>query len=297
MLNKHKKALNKAKFKKKITRTIGSILVDTILPKDEITPGEELVGEVELRSKKGLQEVERIKVSLMQQFMAMDNHISNLPLHSVEMRLTDEQRDAGEVTVPFSMTVPLYVPHNIGKRQCWIQTDVDIAYKLDPRDLDFIQVNPHPIVTKVNKVLTGRLGLLKTNREEVSYYSGFSGRFVIDKRVLNHPLYPMLSKRSVPLVHELEFFPPDEFKEKFKEIEIIYDIHPEGLDLYVELQYFIRKNIGGYFEREALRERGMDEVIHKIRFTNEELEMEEEIASKIFDLLQNAEEPVELRGD
>lgn len=59
---------------------------------------------------KNIESVLRIKVSLIQQFMTMDIHISNLSLYSVEMRLTDEQRDAYEVIVPFSMTVPPVCP-------------------------------------------------------------------------------------------------------------------------------------------------------------------------------------------
>ncbi|NMH67379.1 sporulation protein [Bacillus sp. RO3] len=57
MFNKHKKAMRNAKFKKLITRTIGHVHVDTVLTEEQVTPGDTLIGEVRISSKKGFKEI------------------------------------------------------------------------------------------------------------------------------------------------------------------------------------------------------------------------------------------------
>jgi sporulation-control protein len=295
MFNKHKKALRNAKFKKMITRTIGHVKVDTVLTEEQVTPGDMLFGEVRLSSEKGFNEVEKVTVSLMQQFPFSDDTVANLSLLTTEMRLSEDQKDENELVLPFELKVPYYTPKSAGKRKCWIQTDIDLPYKLDPRDMDFIEVNEHPLLAYVNKIVTEELGFVKTNREEVIHYPGFKPKWVIDKKVLNHPLYPMLSSRQVPVAHEIEYFPPEEFRDKYREVEFVYDIKEEGMDLYVELQFMVPKELGGYFKRAAIMESDRDERIHKLSFTNKELEGSEAIKNKLMDLLTNTEMPEELR--
>jgi sporulation-control protein len=295
MFNKHKKALRNAKFKKMITRTIGHVKVDTVLTEEQVTPGDMLFGEVRLSSEKGFNEVEKVTVSLMQQFPFSDDTVANLSLLTTEMRLSEDQKDENELVLPFELKVPYYTPKSAGKRKCWIQTDIDLPYKLDPRDMDFIEVNEHPLLAYVNKIVTEDMGFVKTNREEVIHYPGFKPKWVIDKKVLNHPLYPMLSSRQVPVAHEIEYFPPEEFRDKYREVEFVYDIKEEGMDLYVELQFMVPKELGGYFKRAAIMESDRDERIHKLSFTNKELEGSEAIKNKLMDLLTNTEMPEELR--
>jgi sporulation-control protein len=295
MLNKHKKALRNAKFKKMITRTIGHVKVDTVLTEEQVTPGDTLFGEVRLSSKKGFKEVEKVRVSLMQQFPFSDETVANLSLLTTEMRLSEEQKGENVLVLPFELKVPYYTPKSAGKRKCWIQTDIDLPYKLDPRDMDFIEINEHPLLAYVNKIVTEELGFVKTNREEVIHYPGFKPKWVIDKKVLNHPLYPMLSSRQVPVAHEIEYFPPEEFRDKYREVEFIYDIKEEGMDLYVELQFMVPKELGGYFKRAAIMESDRDERIHKLSFTAGDLEGSESIKNKLMDLLTNTEVPEELR--
>ncbi|KAB7709079.1 hypothetical protein F9802_02860 [Bacillus aerolatus] len=217
------------------------------------------------------------------------------PLHTLEIHLTDEQKKQTNIQLPFSFMVPYYVPHILPKRKCWIQTDVNIPYKLDPRDLDFIHVNAHPFVTKVNEVLTGQLGFQKTNREEVIYYAGFGGKWITNKKVLDHPLYPMISRSFVPMAQEIEYLPSPEFREKFKEVELIFDIYEDHTDLYVELQVPVSKEVGGYFQRAAILERNLDETIHKVSFTNEELSDSTIIAERLYDLFKHSQPPEELQ--
>jgi sporulation-control protein len=295
MFNKHKKAMRNAKFKKLITRTIGHVKVDTVLTEEQVTPGDTLVGEVQLSSKKGFKEIEMVGVSLMQQFPFSDDTVANLSLITTEMRLSEEQKELNELVLPLELKVPYFTPKNAVNRKCWIQTDIDLPYKLDPRDMDFIEVNEHPLLPYVNKIVTEELGFLKTNREEVIHYPQFQPKWVIDQKVLNHPLYPMLSSRKVPVAHEIEYFPPEEFRDKYREIEFIYDIKEDSLDLYVELQFIIPKEIGGYFKRAAISESDRDERIHKLSFTKDELQDSENIKNKLMELLRNTEIPKELR--
>jgi sporulation-control protein len=295
MFNKHKKALRNAKFKKMITRSIGHVKVDTVLTEEQVTPGDTLFGEVRLSSEKGFNEVEKVTVSLMQQFPFSDDTVANLSLLTTEMRLSEDQKDENELVLPFELKVPYYTPKSAGKRKCWIQTDIDLPYKLDPRDMDFIEVNEHPLLAYLNKIVTEDMGFVKTNREEVIHYPGFKPKWVIDKKVLNHPLYPMLSSRQVPVAHEIEYFPPEEFRDKYREVEFVYDIKEEGMDLYVELQFMVPKELGGYFKRAVIMESDRDERIHKLSFTNKELEGSEAIKNKLMDLLTNTEMPEELR--
>lgn len=46
------------------------------------------------------------------------------------------------VEIPFSFTLPFYVPVSYGKTKVWITTGADIKNAVDPTDQDYIIVEP-----------------------------------------------------------------------------------------------------------------------------------------------------------
>ncbi|WLR52067.1 sporulation protein [Bacillus tianshenii] len=296
----------KAVLKKVMTRYFGTMKVDTVLNRETVVPGEELSGEVHLKSVSSLKKVDIIVLSIMQQFMVREDRFDNLPLKTIEIQLTEEQKQEKQVQIPFSFELPAHTPHTSKRYKCWLQTDVNVPNKVDPRDMDGLHVTQHPYVQTVDRVFTEVLQFQNTQRNEVIYYIHLDNNKYdktwlygptpshIQNQVERHPLYPLLSKRDVPFVQEFEYRPSPHFAEKYKEVELVYDFTDDGVDIYAELQFLPRGELSKeeYFRMKAL---DRDEVIHCMSFTHEEIDNEELIAERFLKLLEGAEPPEELR--
>jgi sporulation-control protein len=72
--------------------------------------------------------------------------------------------------------------------------------------------------------------------------------------------------RDVPFVQELEFYPPPSYSVGIRELELMFFLKPEGLEVMVEVDRRGR-GLGGLMQR-AL---DMDDRWHRLRFSHEEL--------------------------
>lgn len=291
---RYKLELKKAQFKKLLTRQFGSIKVETKLLNDSVAPGEMIEGLVELSCKTHLKEVEKIIISLVQTYQYQEDRYANLALEDVELFLTEEQKSLKEVSIPFALSVPLYTPYTTPHFKSWVQTDINLLRELNPRDIDFIQINKHPFIHKVNEVLTDRLKFKETGREEIIYFGVTdpnSKLHIMSDKQRRSPIFNVFPRRSVPAIQEIEYRPSEEFKGKFREIELVYDIFEHRADVYVELQFMLDHSDGGKFKRSWLALSEKNEEMAVLHFSLDEMNDLDVIETKFYTLLKNAEKP------
>ena len=184
---------------------IGSARVDTKLERDTYRPGDKVKGVVEVKGGAVAQNIEEIYISLHTKYIVESDSKEEMKKTTIERIrindpftiLVDEIKE-----IPFSFTLPLDTPLTYGKVKVWVATSVDIKNAVDPRDEDFIDVVPTPLVHAAFLALTN-LGfkLREAECEEAPY---------------------TLRKR-VPYLQEFEFVPINgSFRGKIDEVELTF---------------------------------------------------------------------------
>lgn len=51
--------------------------------------------------------------------------------------------------IDFQFLLPVHTPPTIGKTKVWIQTGLDVPNAVDPKDRDYINVEPHRYMNTV----------------------------------------------------------------------------------------------------------------------------------------------------
>ncbi|GAB7386350.1 sporulation protein [Bacillaceae bacterium] len=197
---------------------IGSAKVDTVLTQPEVRVGETLAGEIHIAGG----EVEQ---SIAQIYMTLFTHY----YHETDDRKTKQRavltsfKASGPLTVnpgekrsiPFSFTVPYHTPVTIGKQQVYLSTGLDIDMAVDPTDLDPVIVRPDPLVAR-----------LFAEMDDMGFrHSHDSGICKYQKRF----------RSQVPFVQEFEWKPTRMFRNELDEIEMIFDVRPEGVDVLMQV--------------------------------------------------------------
>lgn len=128
---------------------IGSARVDTKLLKSEFEPGEEIEGTVEIQGGSTEQSIDEIYLSVLCTYTRESN---DKKYEDTAELLRKKLLDPFVIspnktkTVSFRLELPYDVPVTKGKTKVWIQTGLDIKKAIDPKDRDYIQILPHPLV-------------------------------------------------------------------------------------------------------------------------------------------------------
>lgn len=184
---------------------IGSARVDTKLERDKYRPGDEVKGVVEVKGGAVAQNIEEIYISLHTKYIVESDSKEGMKTATIERIrindpftiLVDEIKE-----IPFSFTLPLDTPLTYGKVKVWIATSMDIKNAVDPRDEDFIDVVPTPLIHATFLELT-HLGfkLREAECEEAPY----------------------ILRKRVPFLQEFEFVPiSGPFCGKLDEVEFTF---------------------------------------------------------------------------
>jgi sporulation-control protein len=194
---------------------IGSAKVDTVLEKARFLPGEEVKGIVKIQGGSVDQDVDSIYIHLMTQYIKESDdkkYTVNAPIR--KFKVSDPIKvQANEIKeIPFSFVLPLETPTTVGRTPVWLKTGLDIEMAVDSSDHDNIQVQPHPYVQTVLDAV-GDLGFRMK-----SVLTEYSPRF----------------GQSLPYVQEFEFYPGGRFSGRMKELELVFFISEQGLDVIVE---------------------------------------------------------------
>lgn len=145
-------------FKKlKASLGIGSAKVDTILDQMSVYQGETLKGYVHIKGGDVEQQIDAIIIKLNTEVKVESEESVSYQTFTLDKLAAVQPfviQANEEKQVPFEMKLHDETPItavNALKNQChvWLETTLDIGFAIDPRDRDFIEVKPLPVVSKV----------------------------------------------------------------------------------------------------------------------------------------------------
>lgn len=243
-------------FKKLLASAgVGAAKVDTQLEKDQFAPGETVHGKVVIKGGDVEQAIDTIHIFLMTEATREVNDkkvkekvaLQKYPIANQETIKADETKD-----IPFSIQLPYQTPTTLRKLPIWLETGLDIPMALDPEDRDPIKVSPHPYVEKVLKALEENLGF-RLRKVEMEYSKRFG------------------------YVQEFEFAPGGKYRSYLDELEAIFFLKEDHIDIMLEVDRRAR-GLGGLFS-EALE---MNESRENVTLAEHELNGSlDTIASKL----------------
>lgn len=233
-------------FKKLLASVgVGAAKVDTQLEKEQFVPGETVHGKVVIQGGDVEQTIDSIHIFLMTEAIREvdDRKVKEkvaLQKYPVANQETIKEGETKEI--PFSIQLPYHAPASLGRLPIWFETGLDIPMALDPEDRDPIKVSPHPYIEKVMNALESHLGFRLRKVE-------------------------MESSKRFGYVQEFEFTPVGEYRSYLDELEVIFFLQENHVDVMLEVDRRAR-GLGGLFA-EALE---MDESRAKVTFTRQELD-------------------------
>lgn len=208
---------------------IGAAQIDTHLEKSSYYPGEEVHGIVHIKGGNVEQTVERIYLKLMTEYTRESDDKKytesyTLAKINVSSRITLKPGDHQEI--PFSFSLPLETPLTISRQPVWVHTGLDIDNAIDPKDRDFIDVEPSKDASMIFEAVESLGFRFKTSTCEY---------------------HPRLG-RGVPFVQEIEFYPGSQYAGHIKELELILYPDQDGISILVEVDRRGR-GVSGWLQR------------------------------------------------
>lgn len=135
-----------------MTLGLGSCEVDTLLDKEQFLPGERVSAWVKIQGGKVGQKVRGVYFSLHCSYEQMEEgqmQQQQVELAHFQLPLSLTV-DAGEqVKVPIEFVLPEFTPLTLGKTKVWLATGLDIKQAIDPKDNDYFDVLPSPLVASL----------------------------------------------------------------------------------------------------------------------------------------------------
>ncbi|AUT02222.1 sporulation protein SpoOM [Nostoc sp. CENA543] len=195
---------------------IGAAKVDTRIFNNSVIPGQVLEGEVYIRGGDVAQDINDIYLKLATEYKREvdDSTVTEecvLVNYQLLERLTIQPRE--EVVVPFAIDLPYELPLTLGRTPVYIRTGLDIKSAINPRDRDYLEVHPHPLMQKVLQALEN-LGfqLYKVDCEYTHHFGG-----------------------AYPFVQELEFRPTGNYRNHLDELEVVFRLREDRLEVLLEI--------------------------------------------------------------
>ncbi len=152
---------------------VGAATVDTKLETEEVYPGDEIRGVVELKGGSA-QEIDAINLEVQTDYKreAGDTTVretATIERFSVASAITVEPQTQEQI--PFSFRLPYDTPLTIGRSAVWIRTALDVKMAMDPSDRDPITVRPDATMRTILDAAE-QLGfvLREAENEELPYH-------------------------------------------------------------------------------------------------------------------------------
>jgi sporulation-control protein len=224
-------------FKKLLASVgIGSAQVDARLDKESLMPGEIVQGEVHITGGDISQEVDEIYMYVITHYEREvdDSKVKEeciLLKERVSNRFTLQPKE--KKIIPFSFRLPYETPLTMGRQPVYLRTGLDIKNAIDPGDSDFIEVVPHPLMTKV----------LDAVKE-----MGFQ-LYKVDCEFNRH------LGRTYPFVQEFEFRPTGKYRSRLEELEVIFYLRENECEVLMQADKRARGLLGALEEAFDLDER------------------------------------------
>ena len=197
---------------------VGAATVDTRLERDELVPGEEVRGVVDVKGGSSEQEVNGIRLEVQTHYKRVSGDNTVTETATIERFPVSGHRTIAansQEEIPFAFRLPHDTPLTLGRSSVWIRTALDVRMALDPSDSDSVTVRPNH---------TMRFILESMDR------LGFRMREV-ENEELPHRL-----RRRLPFGQELEFIAGSgEFRGRFDEIELLMFPSEGSVDLILQI--------------------------------------------------------------
>lgn len=224
-------------FKKLLASVgIGSAKVDARLHNDSLMPGETLSGEVHIVGGDVSQEIDDIYMFVVTHYeREYDDKKGKEECVLVKHRLAERFLLKPEETkiIPFAFPLPYETPLTIGRQPVYLRTGLDIKNAIDPGDSDYIEVRPHPWMSKVlDAVKQIGFQLYKVDCE----YNRYLGR-------------------TYPFVQEFEFRPTGKYRSRLDELEVIFFLRRDELEVLMQVDKRARGLMGALEEAFNMDER------------------------------------------
>lgn len=224
-------------FKKLLASVgIGSAQVDTRLEQESLVPGEMLRGEVHLTGGDVAQEIDEIYMYVITHYeRETNNGKAKEECTLIKHRLTEPVvlSPKEHKVLQFSFQLPYDTPLTMGRQPVYLRTGLDIKNAMDPGDSDFIEVRPHPLMAKVlDAVQLIGFQLYKVDCE----YNRHLGR-------------------TYPFVQEFEFRPTGVLRSRLEELEVIFYLREDSVEVLLELDKRARGFLSAFEEAFNLDER------------------------------------------
>lgn len=241
---------------------IGNAKVDTRIHEVKVRQGGLVTGEVVIKGGSVEQEINAISLSVETTVLVEQDDRKYRQNQQIQRIKVSDALTIGtkeEKTLPFSFTLSYETPMSIGKNEVWIDTVVDVPFALDPKDKDYLEVTGTELAGKVLEAIQQLGFTLKTAANLKS------------------------RQTKTGLVQEFEFYPGQDFKRHFTELEVIFVSDVSGTTVYIEMDHKA-KGLGGLLAQ-ALE---MDESRLSIHWEQRNKSSVSEIAQELRDvLLQN----------
>ena len=197
---------------------VGAARVDTRLERDELVPGEQVRGVVEVRGDGSEQEVNGINLEVQTHYKRESGDSTITETATIERFSVSGQRTIeanSREEIPFDFRLPYDTPLTVGRSSVWIRTSLDVSMAIDPSDSDNITVRPTHTMRSVLDSMES-LGFRMRNAE-------------------NEEL-PYRLRRRLPFGQELEFVAGSgEFRGRFDEVELVMFPSEDSVDLFLQI--------------------------------------------------------------
>ncbi len=235
---------------------IDAAKVDTVVETENIFPGGEIEGYIEIKGGNVEQKIDKIYLNVFVQYLkeyttedqegeeTEEESKISVSIQKFDVHINRTVRKKENFEVPFSFILSAFAPISTKSFPIWIQTGLDIKRAIDPTDRDYINVAPHFFINSVIGALE-ELGFV-IRQIENEYYDASYGK--------------------IPFVQEIEFEPTGAFRGQLEELEIIYFIKEDGISLIMEMD---RKAKG--FMGSLLSAMNLDEITRRLFISEEDL--------------------------
>lgn len=238
---------------------VGAATVDTRLETEEVSPGEEIRGVVELKGGDSAQEIDAINLEVQTDYKRESGdttvrETATIERFSVASAMTVEPKAQDQI--PFSFRLPYDTPLTLGRSTVWIRTALDVKMAVDPSDRDPITVRPDATTrTILDAVQELGFVLREAENEELPYHH----------------------RRRMVFAQEFEFVARSgEFRGRLDELEMV--MFPSEGEVELMLQVDRRARDLGSFLSESL---GTDESQVRLTISREEVERGADHVAKI----------------
>jgi sporulation-control protein len=197
---------------------IGAAKVDTRLSDSSVYPGGELHGEVHIEGGNTEQSISQIYMYLYTEYYKETNDAKTKHkevLASYRIADTLLIKPGEKKVVPFDLRVPYHSPISFGRQKVYVSTGLDIEMAVDPKDTDIVTVLPDPLIDR-----------LLVEMESMGFRHSHESGICTHKEHIH---------RMVPFVQEFEFKPTSQFRNELDEIELIFDVYTEGIDVLMQV--------------------------------------------------------------